>query len=98
MCYSHDSKFAIGDRVVVMAPNSFATVECVPEWACCKLEEHESFEVRLRRVNKQHELISQQVMATVPLVFSTALYALEYRARLQPHQVRSGKSCQKSFC
>ncbi|KAI9742877.1 MAG: hypothetical protein M1818_003606 [Claussenomyces sp. TS43310] len=62
-----DSKFAPGDRVVVMAPSHFATLECVPEWACCKLGEEEDL----------------KVMSTVPLVFSTALYALENRAHLQ---------------
>lgn len=44
---SQVTKFAAGDRVVVMAPNHFATVEKVPEWACCKLRDNENLAVRL---------------------------------------------------
>ncbi|EHL02619.1 putative Lovastatin nonaketide synthase [Glarea lozoyensis 74030] len=64
---SRGSKFQVGDRVVVMAPTHFATFETVPEWACCLLRDEEDF----------------TICATIPLVFSTALYALEQRAQLQ---------------
>jgi acyl transferase domain-containing protein/NADPH:quinone reductase-like Zn-dependent oxidoreductase len=64
---SRGSKFSVGDRVVVMAPTHFATFETVPEWACCLLRDDEDF----------------TTCATIPLVFSTALYALEQRAQLQ---------------
>ncbi|KAI3322742.1 reducing type I polyketide synthase 10 [Xylariaceae sp. AK1471] len=59
--------FAIGDRVVAMAPTHFQTYQTLPAWACHKLLETESFDV----------------FATLPLVYSTAIYALHYRARLQ---------------
>ncbi|KAI1150002.1 polyketide synthase [Nemania diffusa] len=59
--------FAPGDRIVVMAPGHFRTSEVVPSWACQKLLDHEPFEV----------------MCTLPVVFSTAIYALQDRARLQ---------------
>ncbi|MCJ1246453.1 hypothetical protein MMC30_003660 [Trapelia coarctata] len=62
------SKLNIGDRVVVMAPRYFATYECVPEWACYRLLDGEEF----------------VTMSTIPIVFSTALYAFEHRASLQP--------------
>jgi hypothetical protein len=42
---SADSKFVPGDRVVVMAPSNFGTVECVPEWACCRLNDGEDLTV-----------------------------------------------------
>ena len=56
-----------GDRVVVMAPGHFATVESFPEWACEKLREDEDF----------------NVVSTLPLVFATAIYGLCDRARLR---------------
>lgn len=59
--------FVPGDSVVVMAPGKYSTVERVPAWACCKLNQHESFEE----------------MATIPIVVSSALYALRNRANLQ---------------
>ncbi|KAF9728924.1 Type I Iterative PKS [Paraphaeosphaeria minitans] len=59
--------FAHGDRVVVMAPSHFQTYQSVPHWACHKLEETDDLDV----------------CATLPVVYSTAIYALEYRARLQ---------------
>ena len=34
-----------GDRVCVVAPNSFRTTERVPAWACHKMLPEESFEV-----------------------------------------------------
>jgi acyl transferase domain-containing protein/NADPH:quinone reductase-like Zn-dependent oxidoreductase len=64
---SSKSRFNLGDRVVVMAPTHFGTFETVPEWACCLLKDDEDF----------------TVCSTIPLVFSTALYALEQRAQLQ---------------
>jgi NADPH:quinone reductase-like Zn-dependent oxidoreductase len=59
--------FQPGDRVVVSAPNSFTTRERVPAWAAHKMLPEEEF----------------SVIATLPLVYSTALYALEDRARLR---------------
>lgn len=59
---------APGDRVVVMAPTHFQTSQVVPEWACQKMEDHEEF----------------NVMCTFPVVYATALYALQDRARVQP--------------
>ena len=57
-----------GDRIVVMAPGKFKTTEVVPQWACQRLEDGED----------------AAVMCTLPLVYSTALYALQNRANLQP--------------
>lgn len=59
--------FAVGDRVVAMAPTHFQTYQTLPEWACHKLAETESFDV----------------CATLPVVYATAIYALEYRAQLR---------------
>lgn len=56
-----------GDRVVVLAPNHFTTTERVPAWAAHKLLPSENY----------------TVMATLPVVYSTALYALRDRAHLQ---------------
>jgi NADPH:quinone reductase-like Zn-dependent oxidoreductase len=53
-----------------MAPHYYGTIEDVPEWACCKIRDGEN----------------SAVMAAVPLVFSTALYALEQRARIEEGQ------------
>jgi NADPH:quinone reductase-like Zn-dependent oxidoreductase len=50
-----------------MAPTQFNTFQVVPEWACCKLQDHESI----------------QWMSIVAHVHSTALYALRDRAYLQ---------------
>lgn len=58
---------APGDRVVVMAPTHFQTSQVVPEWACQKLEDHEDF----------------NVLCTLSVVYATALYALQDRARVQ---------------
>jgi len=62
----------VGDRVVVMAPSRFGTFEVVilPDWACCKLTEDEDFET----------------MASIPLVFATAIHALQNLARLERHE------------
>ncbi|RYP33985.1 hypothetical protein DL767_004506 [Monosporascus sp. MG133] len=68
-----------GDRVVVMAPGKFKTFEVVPSWACQKLEPNEDL----------------NVMSTLPLVYSTAIYALHSRANLQPGEsvlIHSGAS------
>lgn len=54
------------DRVVVMAPGHFATVEAFPEWTCEKLQDNEDF----------------TVASILPIAFSTALYALSHRAKL----------------
>ncbi|KFA53738.1 hypothetical protein S40293_01625 [Stachybotrys chartarum IBT 40293] len=56
-----------GDRVAVMAPMHFQTYQTVPQWACQKLQGNEGFDVA----------------ATLPLVYSTAIYALYHRAKLQ---------------
>ncbi|CAG8904561.1 unnamed protein product [Penicillium egyptiacum] len=61
------SHLVVGDRVVVLAPNSFSTIERVPAWACLKMLPHESFEV----------------MPTLPVIYGTALYALDDRAHLR---------------
>jgi NADPH:quinone reductase-like Zn-dependent oxidoreductase len=65
------SDFADGDRVVVLAPNNFRTTETVPAWAAVKMLPEESFEV----------------MPTLPVIYGTALFALDDRAHL-----RSGES------
>ena len=36
-----------GDRVVVMAPGHFSSLEQFPEWACAKLEDNEEYSVSL---------------------------------------------------
>lgn len=61
------SKFAAGDRVVAMVPCRFATFQRVPYWACGKLHEDEDFDTA----------------SVLGVAFSTALYALKYRARIQ---------------
>ncbi|KAI9789487.1 MAG: Type I Iterative PKS [Peltula sp. TS41687] len=61
------SEFQAGDRVVVLAPNSFRTTERVPAWACQKMLPEEKFEE----------------MPTLPVIYGTALYALEDRAHLR---------------
>ena len=61
------NSFTIGDRVVVMAPGHFRSHEIVPSWACQKLEDHEDY----------------NIMCTLSFVYSTALYALHERARIQ---------------
>ncbi|KAL9123287.1 MAG: hypothetical protein Q9187_000159 [Circinaria calcarea] len=62
------SSLAPGDRVVVMAPGHFETLQVVPEWACQKLKDHEDF----------------NTLSTLPVVYATALYALQDRANLRP--------------
>jgi NADPH:quinone reductase-like Zn-dependent oxidoreductase len=55
-----------GDRVVVLAPNYFSLTERVPAWAAHKLLPGEDY----------------VETSTLPVVYATALYALEERARL----------------
>lgn len=43
---------SIGDRVVVLAPNSFRTTERVPAWGCLKMLPEEDFEVSERAMLK----------------------------------------------
>ncbi|KAI1444204.1 putative polyketide synthase [Annulohypoxylon stygium] len=59
---------AVGDKVAVMYPGHFSTFEAVPSWSCVKLKQDEDL----------------RVMASVLVVFVTAIYALHYRAQLQP--------------
>ena len=61
------ANFKPGDRVVVMAPGHFATLEAFPKWACEKLDEAEDF----------------SAVSTMPTAFAAALYALEHRANLR---------------
>ncbi|KAI0469310.1 reducing type I polyketide synthase 10 [Xylaria cf. heliscus] len=61
------TNFAVGDRVVAMAPTHFQTYQTLPEWACHRLNESEDF----------------NTCVTLPLVYSTAIYALHHRARIQ---------------
>jgi NADPH:quinone reductase-like Zn-dependent oxidoreductase len=56
-----------GDRVVVMAPSRFSTYEIVPDWACCKLIDEEDF----------------ATLSSIPMVFATAIHALQGLARLK---------------
>ncbi|KAK4992377.1 Type I Iterative PKS [Elasticomyces elasticus] len=60
-------RLAVGDRVVVMAPGHFMTNERFPEWACQKLQDDEDF----------------NTVATLPVVYATAIYALHHRAHIQ---------------
>jgi hypothetical protein len=62
-----DVEFKIGDRVVVSAPNHFTTRERVPAWAAHKMLPKEDY----------------VTVATLPVVYSTALYALHDRAHLR---------------
>ncbi|KAI1873001.1 uncharacterized protein JN550_003875 [Neoarthrinium moseri] len=56
-----------GDRVVVMAPNHLSTLERVPAWAAHKILPGEDF----------------ATMASLPIVYSSAMYALYDRAHLR---------------
>ncbi|PYI10693.1 ketoacyl-synt-domain-containing protein [Aspergillus sclerotiicarbonarius CBS 121057] len=60
--------FTVGDRVAVVHSGHFGTYETVPAWSGVRLQEHEDL----------------SVMASVLVVFATAVYALEHRAHLQP--------------
>ncbi|KAI2464934.1 putative polyketide synthase [Annulohypoxylon bovei var. microspora] len=61
-------ELVVGDKVAVMYPGHFSTFETVPSWSCVKLGEDEDL----------------RVMASVLVVFVTAIYALHHRAQLQP--------------
>ncbi|KAL2824216.1 hypothetical protein BDW59DRAFT_147657 [Aspergillus cavernicola] len=61
------SQFHVGDRVVAMAPTQFRSYQTLPQWACHKLTDTDDF----------------NTCATIPLVYSTAIYALHHRAHLQ---------------
>ncbi|KAI2732948.1 hypothetical protein DTO012A8_10110 [Penicillium roqueforti] len=50
-----------------MAPSHFQTYQTLPQWACHKLTDAESFDIS----------------ATLPIVYATAIYALHYRAHIQ---------------
>lgn len=64
---SSSSGLKVGDRVVVSAPNSFSTTERVPVWSAQKILPDEDF----------------ARMATLPLPYCAALYALRDRANLR---------------
>ena len=64
---SDATAFKPGDRVVVMAPGHFATIEAFPQWTCEKLRDNEDF----------------NVVSTLPAAFATAMYALNDCARLR---------------
>ncbi|KAI3340056.1 putative polyketide synthase [Ustulina deusta] len=59
---------SVGDRVVVVAPGKYRNIDIVPEFACAKLLPTEDFES----------------LSTLPLVFTTAIYALKFLANLRP--------------
>ena len=61
------SKLQVGDRVVVMAPGHFSTLECFPEWCCERLDDNERFDE----------------VSTLPVAFATASYALDHCAKLE---------------
>ena len=61
------SSLSVGDRVAVMVAGRFSTCECVPEWACCKMQDNETF----------------TEMSTVPVAFMTAIHALHNVASLK---------------
>ncbi|TVY25497.1 Reducing polyketide synthase [Lachnellula hyalina] len=57
----------LGDRVVVMAPNYFGTTERVPAWAAHKMLPGEE----------------HSVLCTIPMAYSTAIYAMLDRGHLR---------------
>ncbi|KAI0877961.1 polyketide synthase-like protein [Hypoxylon argillaceum] len=59
-----------GDRVVVITPNSFSTTERIPSWTAHKLLPEEDF----------------AVMATLPTIYCSALYAIRDRAHLRSQE------------
>ncbi|KAI0809557.1 polyketide synthase-like protein [Xylaria sp. FL0064] len=65
------SDIEVGDRVVVLKPNNFSTTERVPAWTVHKLLPGEEF----------------AEMATLPTIYSSALYAIRDRG-----QLRAGES------
>ena len=60
--------FAPGDKVAFMNPGYFGTYETVPSWTCVKLRDDEDV----------------RTMASVLVIFLTAIYGLYERANLQP--------------
>ncbi len=56
-----------GDRVIAVVPNRFNTTERVPAWLTFKMLPHEEF----------------VVMASLPTVYASALYALNDRAKIR---------------
>lgn len=87
------SNVKIGDRVVVMAPGKYEKLQVIPEWACHRLEPEESFEVRVPHYWRG--LIPDTYCkdaCTLPVVFSTALYALKYKAQVEEGEVSATSS------
>ncbi|KAI0434399.1 polyketide synthase [Xylaria sp. FL1042] len=62
-----DSDIHVGDRVLVMAPNHFTTIERVPAWSVHKMLPEEDYET----------------LCTLPVAYGTALYALHDRGHLR---------------
>ncbi|OTB17327.1 hypothetical protein K445DRAFT_348859 [Daldinia sp. EC12] len=62
-----EQSFKVGDRVFVLKPNNFLTIERVPSWTCHKLLDGE-------------DLV---VMTTLPTIYGAALYAICDCARLR---------------
>ncbi|KAF7863846.1 hypothetical protein EAF04_006811 [Stromatinia cepivora] len=58
---------ALGDRVVVMAPNYFGTTERVPAWAAHKMLPGEE----------------DSILCTIPIAYSTAIYGMLDRGNLR---------------
>ncbi|KAI1809839.1 polyketide synthase [Poronia punctata] len=56
-----------GDRVVVMTPHSFNTIERVPAWTAHRMLPDEGFDA----------------LSTIVVTYTTALYALRYRGNLR---------------
>ncbi|KAF3923302.1 hypothetical protein ABW21_db0202636 [Orbilia brochopaga] len=76
---SEVTDLVIGDRVYVMAPSSFRTVQIVPQWACQKLDNSEAI----------------NLFSTLPFVYAMAIYALDKKAGLQEGEtvlIHSGAS------
>lgn len=61
------TSFKCGDRVVAMAPSHLQTTLIVPDWACQNLEDGEDF----------------NTLATLPVAYATAIYALHDRGNVQ---------------
>ena len=64
------TRFSVGDKVVCAAPSRFGKYQCVPEWACVKMEENESY----------------TDLCTVPVAFATVIYTLKHLARLRRNE------------
>jgi NADPH:quinone reductase-like Zn-dependent oxidoreductase len=86
-----------GDPVVGMGPGHLSNYERVPYWACCKLRPNESFEVCYMMLVLILAKLHCQMMCTLPVVFSTAIYALRQRANLQKGEVCIKLSIIKDF-